>query len=360
MTSREIVERAITFQNPPRIPLKFDIVGVNDCYDVWTVDATGWTWGFEGEATDEWGCLWKRTGVANTGQPVVHPLADLGRLTQHQWPDPDAPARYAGFEQQLFGAGDRFVMFCFGQGIFERLHMLTGMSQALTAFLKHKDEVHEILDRVLDFHLRVFRNCVKIADGLNRKMGTSGPRMHAAAMADDWGKQDRAFVPVKIFREFFKPRYQKWFDEIKAAGLHTWMHSCGRINDVVEELIDVGLEVINNQQPNTVGIEEFGQRYRGRICFEAIVDTQSTLPRGTYTEIRQQARELARCYGTPQGGFIASDYNDAAAIGVTDDRRLVMFEAFAQAGGYAGYRDILERYSRPRTGHSWGMKTSEK
>lgn len=347
MTRKEIVQRAITFNNPPRIPLKFDIVGVNDCYDVWTNDPTSWSWDFQGESTDEWGCLWRRTAISNTGQVVGHPLNDLSRLPQYSWPDPDAPARYEGFEQQLACADDRFVMFCFGQGIFERLHMLTGLDQALMGFIKRKDEMHEILDRVLDHHLRVFRGCVRIAGG----------RMHAAAMADDWGMQDRAFVSLKIFREFFKPRYQRWFDEIKAAGMHTWMHSCGRINDIVEELIDCGLEVINNQQPNTVGLEEFGQRYRGRICFEAIVDTQSTLPRGTHDEIRTQARQLVERYGTPAGGLIASDYNDAAAIGVTDDHRLVMFEAFAGRGGYPGYKEILERYSKPLTGHSWGRLT---
>ena len=329
--------------------MKFDIVGVNDCYDVWTNDPTGWNWGFAEEAVDEWGCVWRRTKVSNTGQVVEHPLQDLGRLIEYTWPDPDDPRRYQGFAEQLAGAEDRFVMFCFGQGIFERLHMLTGLPTALLGMVKHKSRIHEILDRILAHHLRVFQNCVRIAGG----------RMHAAAMADDWGMQDRAFVSLKLFREFFKPRYRRWFDEIKAAGLHTWMHSCGRINEIVEELIDCGLEVINNQQPNTVGIDEFGQRYRGRICFEAIVDTQSTLPRGSYEEIRQQAHRLLEAYGTPQGGFIASDYNDAAAIGVTDDRRLVMFEAFAEKGGYPGYREILERYRGPQSGHSWGRQTSK-
>lgn len=348
MTRKEIVERAITFNNPPRIPMKFDIVGVNDCYDVWTLDPTGWSWAFEDDTPDEWGCVWSRTGVSNTGQVTGHPLADLARLPEHRWPDPDDPRRYAGFAEQLVGADDRFVMFCFGQGIFERLHMLTGLATALPAFVRHKEQMHEILDRVLDHHLRVLRRCLKIADG----------RIHAAAIADDWGMQDRAFVSTKVFREFFKPRYQKLFDEIKGAGLHTWMHSCGRINDVVEELIDCGLEVINNQQPNTVGLNEFGQRYRGRICFEAIVDTQSTLPNGSYDEIREQARQLYTTYGTPDGGFIASDYNDAAAIGVTDDRRLVMFEAFAEAGDYPDYGKILAAYTGPTGGHSWGRQTS--
>jgi len=351
MTRKEIVERAVTFNNPPRVPFKFDVVGVNDCYDVWTNDPTGWSWEFQGERTDEWHCLWKRTDVQNTGQVVGHPLKNLDLLKDFQWPDPDDPRRYEGFEQQLAGAEDRFVMFCFGHGIFERLHMLHGMSETLMDFYRRPKELHEILDRILDHHLRVFRHCAKLAHG----------RMHAAAMADDWGLQDRAFISVKLFREFFKPRYQKWFDEIKSHGCHTWMHSCGKINDLVEELIDVGLEVVNAQQPNVVGIEDMGRRYRGRICFESIVDTQSTLPRGSYEEIRRQAHELLDRWATPQGGFIVSDYNDAEAIGVTYDRRLVMFEAFAEKAGYPNYREILEhaRAHGPQTGHSWGRKEIE-
>lgn len=349
MTSREIVRRAITFQNPPRLPMKFDIVGVNDCYDVWTPDPTGWSWEFRGRAADEWGCIWSRTEVSNTGQVVGHPLADLADLPRYAWPDPDDPRRYEGFAEQVAGAGDRFVMFCFGQGIWERLHMLTGMDKAMLAFVRHKAEVHTILDRVLDHHLRVLRNCHALAQG----------RLDAAAMADDWGVQDRAFISTKMFREFFKPRYRRWFDAIKQLGLHVWMHSCGRINTIVPELLDCGLEVINNQQPETVGLREFGDAFRGKVCFEAIVDTQHTLPRGTYDQIRQQARDICRYYGTPAGGLIASDYNDAEAIGVTVDRRYVMFEAFAEAGGYPGYQEILARAraGQAAAGHSWGRQT---
>ena len=135
------------------------------------------------------------------------------------------------------------------------------------------------------------------------------------------------------------------------------MHSCGRINDILEELIGCGLEVINAQQPLVVGIDEFSRRFRGRICFESIVDTQSTLPRGTHDEIRAQARRLVDAWATPAGGFIASDYNDAEAIGVTLDRRLVMFEAFAEKGGYRDYRTTLQQARREHRAHSWGRQT---
>lgn len=347
MTRREIVERAITFKTPPRLPLKFDVVGVNDCYDVWTHDPTGWSWSFEGQqAADEWGCGWERTGVRNTGQVSGHPLRDLDKLKGYPWPDPDAPARYRDFEQQLAGAEDRFVMFCFGHGIFERLHMMQGMTETMIRFYDTPDETHEIIERVLTHHLRVLDNCSRIANG----------RMHAAAMADDWGMQDRGFISTPLFRQFFKPYYKRWFDAIKSHGLHPWMHSCGHINDILEELIDCGLEVINSQQPNVVGIDKMSKRFRGRICFESIVDTQSTLITGTLDEIRAEARRLVEAWGTPEGGFIASDYNDAEAIGSTTEGRRAMFEAFAQAGNYPGYEEVLARTQDAMVGHSYGRQ----
>ena len=344
LTRREIVERAITFRRPPRLPMKFDVVGVNDCYDVWTVDPTGWTWDFGTSAVDEWGCRWERTAVDNTGLVTGHPLQTCSAPADFAWPDPDHPRRYAGFEQQLAGADDRFVMFCFGHGLFERLHLLLGMTETLIALKRRPDLVHAVLERILDHHLRVFHNCLDIAGG----------RLHAAALADDWGLQDQALISVPLFGTFFKPLYARWFAEIKAAGLHPWLHSCGHVNELIGEFIDCGLEVINLQQPNVVGIDAIAERYRGRICFESIVDTQSTLPRGTHDEIRTQARELVEKWGTPEGGFIASDYNDAAAIGVTRDRRLVMFEAFAQAGRYPDYERVLAGAPPAPVGHSYG------
>ena len=70
MTRKEIVERAITFSNPPRVPFKFDVVGVNDCYDVWTHDRTGWTWDFDDRRAEEAGCVGAGSAVRNTGQGV--------------------------------------------------------------------------------------------------------------------------------------------------------------------------------------------------------------------------------------------------------------------------------------------------
>jgi uroporphyrinogen decarboxylase len=320
---REVVRRAVEFQSPDRIPMRFDACGVNDThavnYEQLNVPpkpaGTEWrNW------IDEWGCGWVRSEVENMGRVAGHPLADWERLDRHTFPDPYAEARWATLEDQLAGAGEKYVIIGNGFTLWERAFYLHGYESMLADFYLAPDRVHELLDRILNFHLGVCRVIGQRFHG----------RVHGMGMTDDWGTQQSSTISIPLWRTFFKERYEKLYHAIHKAGMHAWMHSCGRVNDVVGEWIDVGLDVVNLQQPTLLGIEEMGRRYRGRVCFETVVDIQKTLPFGTRGEIEAEAALLLREWGTPEGGFILSDYGDGIAIGVPDERKWWMFEAFKQ------------------------------
>jgi len=108
------------------------------------------------------------------------------------------------------------------------------------------------------------------------------------------------------------------------------MHSCGKINDIIPELIDIGLDVVNIQQPTVLGIEEIGSKFAGKICFSSLCDIQKTLPFKGEKEIREEAELLLKCWGTEKGGFVLSDYGDGAAIGVPIEKKKWMFKAFTE------------------------------
>jgi uroporphyrinogen decarboxylase len=121
------------------------------------------------------------------------------------------------------------------------------------------------------------------------------------------------------------------FDAVHAVGWHVWMHSCGKVNAILGSLIDIGLDVINLQQPTVLGIEEIGEKFRGRICFSSLCDIQHTLPFKGAEEIREEARLLLRYWAAPNGGFILSDYGDGRAIGVELEKKRIMLDAFLEA-----------------------------
>ena len=209
-----------------------------------------------------------------------------------------------------------------GFTFFERMHYLYGMDDLFVAMYEQPQRVHELAERVVSFPIAV-------AGELGRRFRG---RIHGFAMTDDWGTQQAAFVRIPMWREFFKERYARLFAAIHAAGMHAWMHSCGYVNEVIEEWIDCRLDVVNLQQPRDLGIEQIGARYRGRICFESLCDIQMTLPFATDQQVREEARLLLEHWSTPRGGFVLGDYGDGAAIGVTPQRKRVMLERFLELG----------------------------
>ncbi|MBU0607251.1 MAG: hypothetical protein KKI08_05160 [Armatimonadetes bacterium] len=322
MTSREIVRRAVEFNSPSRLPVRFASMGIDDTFGVGPAPAVGWKASQENE--DEWGCVWhKPTGeVCNMGQPKGHPLAEWSHLPRLNFPDPHNPARYAHFEEALqrAEAAGKYVMIGCGFTLFERMHYLRGFENLLMDMHLHPTWVHDLAERVLAFPIGVAQEIGKRFRG----------RVHGFAMTDDWGTQCDTICSLTMWREFFKDRYERLFGAIHDAGMHAWMHSCGHVNIIVGEWIDCGLDVVNLQQPTNLGIEEMGRDYRGRICFESICDIQMTLPHGTDEQIRREAKLLLDHWSTPQGGFVLSDYGDGRAIGVPDDRKRLMLRAFCE------------------------------
>ncbi len=322
MTPREIVAAAIEFRTPERLPIRFGSLGLDDTFCVGPGCASGWSPSREGE--DEWGCLWERpapeTGVVNMGQPRGHTLTDYAMMADWPWPDPHDPARYAHLDEALAHAGDKYVLIGCGFTFFERMHYLRSMENLFVDLYESPDQVHELAERVLAFPIGVAQEVGRRFRGL----------IHGFAMTDDWGTQKQCFLRLDMWREFFKDRYRRLYDAIHQADMHAWMHSCGYVNDIIGEWMDVGLDVVNLQQPRALGIEEIGRRYRGGICFESLCDIQRTLPFGTEDEIREEAALLLREWGTPEGGFVLGDYGDGRAIGVPDDRKQIMLRAFCE------------------------------
>jgi uroporphyrinogen decarboxylase len=320
MSSYEVVRRAIEFERPERLPLRFEALGLSDVHNVsWNQIGTGDK--SLPQATDEWGCLWVRSEMDNMGQVKGHPLADWQALDHFHWPDPDDPAFYEGMEERFSGSEGKYVITPIFMLLFERMHTLHGFENTLVDLYMERERIEMLADRIVAFDLGIIRS---IAD---RFPGC----IHGLGFTDDWGTQQAVFVNPRLWDEFFKPRYRRIFDAIHEAGWHVWMHSCGRINAILESLIEIGLDVINLQQPRALGIEELGQQFRGRICFESLCDIQHTLPFKGAEEIREEALLLLGHWAVPSGGFILSDYGDGQAIGVELEKKRIMLDAFLEA-----------------------------
>jgi uroporphyrinogen-III decarboxylase len=326
MDRREIVRQAIEFGSPPRLPFWQHVLPEvpDDVCDCSEMDRAQRGWFFDTPGEDDWGCRWAATTKKNMGQVIGHPLEEWSRLSSYRPPNPRNPFYFERIEDAISQAGDRYVALSCHFTLFERLHMLHGFPQTLVDLYQEPAKIERILDMILDFKLGLF-------DELHRRFPG---RIDGLFCTDDWGTQQSTFIRGQMFEDFFLPRYRRLIDAARGYGWHYILHTCGKVNAFVPYFLQMGVDVLNLEQPRTYGIEELGRQFAGKVCFLTTADIQTTMPGGDPETIRAEVRELVRHWATPQGGFIVFNYGDSEAIGTTPEATKTMFHEFCRMMHY--------------------------
>lgn len=335
MERREIVRRAIEFDNPPRLPFfvgsfwntklaEFIADFPNDVCDCWEMDRQKAGWYFDNAAPDDWGCMWRSTDRNNMGQVVSHPLEDWAKLKTYKLPNPHDPFYFERIDSTIKNAGDKYVVITSHFNLIERLEMLHGFSKTHEDFYYEPEKVHKLLDMILEYKISHIQEA-------GRRFGD---RVHGIFLTDDWGTQENTLVSPDVFKEFFFHRYQQLVKAVHDNGWHVILHSCGKINKFMPFFIDLGVDVLNVMQPQTYGLKEFGQEFAGKVCFLGTADIQTTLPGGDIEAIKAEAEDLVKYWSTPQGGFVVFNYGASEAIGTTDEASRAMFKTFYEIRKY--------------------------
>ena len=317
MTSYERVKRALYFGTPDRLPMNFSCYGNTDICIIKRNEPTMGNRALK-QSLDWWGCTWSRSSVPNMGLVTGHPLKNWEDLDTYQWPDPNEEMLYDGMQDRFDGKEDKYITTEIFALLFERMHHLRGFENVLMDLYLEREKLEMLADRIVEIQIQLIKNVSSRFPG----------KIHGFEFTDDWGTEISAFISREMFDSFFAPKYKRIFDACKEAGWDVWMHSCGKINELIPSLIECGLNAINMFQPVTNGIEEIGRRFAGKICFYTCCDIQKTLVTGTNEEIDAEAKKLLDCWGTDKGGFICVDYGNIEDIGSTEEKRRVMYDAF--------------------------------
>jgi uroporphyrinogen-III decarboxylase len=103
--------------------------------------------------------------------------------------------------------------------------------------------------------------------------------------ADDVAFKTGLFIPPKIFKEIWVPRMARIFEPAVNAGIPVMFHSDGRIDDIVEDLIEMGLNCLNPMDPYGIDYREYKKKYGNRLCLSGNMDIEFPLANGTPEEV---------------------------------------------------------------------------
>ena len=110
---------------------------------------------------------------------------------------------------------------------------------------------------------------------------------------DDVAMQHAMMFSPKIWRHMLKPRLARVIQAAKSVNpdVFIYYHSDGKIEPIIPELIEVGVEVLNPVQPECLDPLEVKKKWGNELSFWGTIGTQTTLPFGTPDEVRQVVRK---------------------------------------------------------------------
>jgi uroporphyrinogen decarboxylase len=314
MTSREVVVKTIRFEGPDRFAYDFPAPYGSDFAGAGMTPSPDARPSHE-SAVDEWGVRWRNIGVSSLGQPVEPLIKDWSDFKRMKIPDISEPRRWETLKDARQKAGDKFLI-AYGISLYERTHFLRGQENTWADIYEAPDMLGKLIDVLVEMNLFAVK-----------KFAEAGA--DALMWCDDWGLQDRLMIPPQKWREIWKPRYARVYEAAHRAGLANFLHSCGYIVPIMDDLIEIGLDVIHMDQQENMGLELLGERFGGRITFWAPVDIQKTMARGNPDEIRAYCRAMVKhLHRHPMGGFIPRWYSDPKGAGHTQEAIDAMCKEF--------------------------------
>jgi len=308
MSPRDVVKEAVAFRRPPYVPWSFRFTKearekLERHFGTTEIDPfvcnhlleLGSDIGFftdigNDRFRDVFGVVWDRTIDKDIGNVEGQVLPEPS-LAGYQFPDPldlrffdDIPERIARF-------GDRYRLFCLGFSLFERAWTLRGLEDLYMDFIDNPDFVHQLLNAITEYNITQVKKALEYD-------------IDAVYFGDDWGQQHGLLMGYDLWKEFIYPQIKRMYQVVQDAEKTVFIHSCGDVDELFDDLVSIGLRVFNPFQPEVMDVSGIMEQYRGRLAFWGGVSTQRTMPYGTPEQVRQEVRKM-RDLGR-DGGYILS------------------------------------------------------
>lgn len=323
MNGKKRVEKALKFEQPDRIPRDLWWLPAIEMYredelsqllnefprDIYNPDfAPGSTqkqrqsslpkytvYGTEqpiaGKYIDEWGSIWevREDGVlGEVRKPVLDDLGDLKNLNP-PWEFLES-TDLSSIDEQCSNT-EKFVLSGITARPFERMQFIRGTENLYKDLIKHKDQAMELRNLVHSYHKAHIEMWLETD-------------VDAIWLMDDWGGQDSLLIPPDIWREFYKPLYKEYCDMIHEAGKYVFFHSDGCIEEVLEDVVEVGIDALNSQL-FTMNLELVAEKLKGETTLWGEIDRQYLLPFGEPGEITVAVAKIRKFFDDCNGGLIA-------------------------------------------------------
>ncbi len=152
-------------------------------------------------------------------------------------------------------------------------------------------------------------------------------------IGDDIAYKGRLMFSPKFLRETFLPCLKRMMRPLKEAGIRVIYHSDGDLTEILDDLVEAGIDGLNPIEPAAgMDIGRLKRRYGGRLILVGNVDCSQVLPLGSVEDVRRAVRACVRAASPGGGHFIGSSSEVTPSTPV--ENVLAFYEACREYGRY--------------------------
>ncbi|MFA5341417.1 MAG: uroporphyrinogen decarboxylase family protein [Clostridia bacterium] len=271
---------------------------------------------------DEYNNLWGRMTHDTTGggEVLEGGLKSWDDLKFYKLPDIDDEKRFEKAHLSVEPYKERFILGSLPGCTFAIMRYIRKMEIFLADLVLEEENVLNLQDLVIN----------KLVNMV--EMYGSMKCVDAIFFCEDWGTQDRLLISPAMWRKIFKPAYTKLCDSAHKNNLKVIMHSCGYIYEILDDLLDAGIDAFQLDQPTLMGIEKLADKISKKATLFSPVDIQAILPTGNKEFIEKGAQQMVDLF-YKNGGLIAKDYGDYNTLHIKDEWAGWARNKFFEIGG---------------------------
>ena len=235
---------------------------------------------------DEWGIAHVRSHVEGTLDGTYAPLAGATCLADIEaLPSPIVETH---IDTSLIHAYHTrgYPVFGYAGSIYEWSWWLRGMENFLSDMVGHPMLAEAVIHKVEDHTTRL-------------ATATAQAGIDVLCFYDDVGTQRGMQIAPTLWRRLIKPAWKRVLEAVRqtAPKAKCFLHSCGRIDAILPDVIELGFDILHPIQPECMDFSTVYKRYGEHILLAATISSQKTFPFGCPDEVRNEVRRLAEIVG---------------------------------------------------------------
>jgi uroporphyrinogen decarboxylase len=246
-----------------------------------------------GTVFDEWGgghLAGTTEGATEKTFPALATATGIGDVESLPVPiieSGDEAGRIAAYQRR------GYPVFGYGGSVYEWSWWLRGMEQFMVDLMADPEMAEAVLDKVSAHTKRL-------------ALASAKAGMDVLCFYDDAGMQSGMQIAPETWRRFIKPRWREILTSVRKQYPETmfFLHSCGKIHEIIPDIIEIGFDILHPIQPECLDINEVFARHGHEIILCGCISAQKTFPFGSPDDVRDYVRGLKKLFAQNNRGLL--------------------------------------------------------